>query len=654
MKRFMMKTYSILKHEDIFPYIDDTMMIICDGLGGSGSMMHVFNKKTMTIENIQSFLWSKTLQSELDDYERKMIQELTDDHDHTSAYLASRIVGLNLKRYLALEKTIDPNELTSLLIDQLHQVSDKLELDKTMSFGQVLLPTTLMAYRFTEDDQNLYVDTLYAGDSRGYVINNNHFFQLSKDDEDASGALTNLIYAAPSDHHLNVHHKTYTLIKPSILIGVSDGGFDPFEPYSHHGLAYALYKIMLESSDIKDFEKRYKDYFDQIRQDDTTIGFISFGYETFDDVKDALLASLKHYHDNYETYITHRHYFPLLDLDKTSIVSYVIQRTTDKKQAIIKKLIDDIFSKEANLFNTGAFYDALNTLKTDFIHEKKKKLHETFKHDIYNLLHTLDVLTEEVINPHSKKYHTLALKHSNIKETYHSMLAREDAFKLAHDALITSLNDWQSRLLSSLTDTKFAKKTKKMMEIYHEPKDLIAIWVKHYTSLHDDDVKVFYQHFYQEALTMIEAQNKERLLQEACIEEHMNIDQAMTEFILEVKDVIKTSDDIQDLLHPVLLSNYGIVYNHDDINVHQGDIETLIFNHFKDGETLFQAWLDALLLAEKPTAYDLYFNLTKLQQAKWFMKHENQDLLALKTLRQTLYAEEDMIESYAKRGEDHA
>ena len=653
MTRFMMKAYAILKHEDIPPYIDDKILIICDGLGGSGSMLHVLNdeQKQLKEDDYTSILYPAPLIDDADVYDKTIIEALMTEDDHTSAFYASRIVGLNLKRYLILNEKINAKELTSLLIEQLHHYADNMGFDKTMAFGQVLLPTTLMAYTFKEDDEHVYLNALYAGDSRGYMIYNNQFSQLTKDDEDASGSLTNLIYAASSDHQLRIHHKTYTLKKPCILIGISDGGFDPFEPYSHHGCAYALYNIIKESLNSLDFEVRFKDYFDHIRQDDTTIGIVSFGYQTFDDFKNAMLTTLRPYHDNYEKYVSQRHYFPLIDLNKESILAYVIQRSIDKKQAIVKRLIDDVMH-DVTMMNHEPFVLEFNRLKESLLKTKKEQLLKQLYQDIYHILDHEELLMIDIINPVSPNYQKLSNDHTNIKRMHEKLSLLEEAFKLESETNQSLLKDWVIRLKSISSDTKFSRKTQRIIDIYEDSKQLISVWSKHYQDLHDDNPT--YQKLYQEALTLIDSKQKELMIQEDLLDQHMQIDQALSEFISELKEFMLHTDDFEDLFDNSFLSTYGLRVHHDQIRLNQGDIETIIISHFVEHDQLFVTWIDALLLSETPTPYDLYYNLTKLQQAKWFMKHENEDLLIIKELRKTLYNEEEIIESYSESGEEHA
>ena len=208
--------------EDAPPQFNRFYSIVCDGLGGSGSFLH----------------------SGID----------SDDHmnNHTSAYIGSRIVCDVVDSFLEKNYEIfraavfnEEND-NNLEINVLSMTQElKKELDNHLTdFGISdeirgiiennnlrLFPTTLASAVFFENDGEITVLAIWAGDSRVYLLDpQKGLLQLSRDDtnlsdESAEHASTmNNCVSADNDFFLNF--AVYRVDIPQIIFCCSDGCFD--------------------------------------------------------------------------------------------------------------------------------------------------------------------------------------------------------------------------------------------------------------------------------------------------------------------------------------------------------------------------------------------------------------------------------------------
>lgn len=199
--------YSVLKNEDADPYSGDNLMIVADGLGGAGSIVHSIDrdKHHDLYESIMASAFGDCpdIAAKLgDDYFKKLIAPMIDDKNDTSALWASRIVMARCAyaiiandQYEELDKENVRKHLAGFIQKGLESVKDKFKLEKGTYFGQKILPTTLAFVRYKEDKDQVVAETLWAGDSRCYALTIDGLKILSIDDEDSSGSITNCFHA---------------------------------------------------------------------------------------------------------------------------------------------------------------------------------------------------------------------------------------------------------------------------------------------------------------------------------------------------------------------------------------------------------------------------------------------------------------------------
>lgn len=237
------------KYEDSDPFRIITpnhgLLAVADGLGGTGSCPH-----TLPADEAAQALFIQRAYPGLDaSFYSAALKEIFADPvngqvTRTSAFISSRIV---LPNFVALMKDLDLTslgddavferrlaEVSAHIKDCLGAVAEAFHLVVSAAVEQ-LLPTTLAAiiYQYDEDGQ-LWANTLWAGDSRAYAYFAEEgkdkavsLVQLSQDDEDEGGTITNYFLFAPERVTL-IHHRLYKLPSKAILFVCSDGLFDPF------------------------------------------------------------------------------------------------------------------------------------------------------------------------------------------------------------------------------------------------------------------------------------------------------------------------------------------------------------------------------------------------------------------------------------------
>ena len=352
MKNLAFKFYSVLKNEDAMPYIGGDLLVAADGLGGSGSAIHHIDrsKHPDMHSEIMSGIFADILHAspELLQYIEELIAPLLDERDDTSALWASRIVMARCVFALTegpfREARLDDKEvradLAEFISKGLHSAVETFDLINGKYDNQRLLPTTLAFIRFAEQKNSVIAETVWAGDSRCYVLTAEGLKLLSVDDEDGSGSITNLFYADNPKIHLN--YLRHEIQKPCILLAVSDGIFDPFDPHDHLGVEYTLLSAISESNSEQELADKLHGFFDGVHGDDATMAFVALGFSDFADMKKALkartdkISSIRRKQE--EMYSA----LEVMNLSEEDARHYVTSRTSDRYDYIISAVVDAI------------------------------------------------------------------------------------------------------------------------------------------------------------------------------------------------------------------------------------------------------------------------------------------------------------------------
>lgn len=343
--------YSVLKNEDADPYSGDNLMIVADGLGGAGSIVHSIDrdKHHDLYESIMASAFGDCpdIAAKLgDDYFKKLIAPMIDDKNDTSALWASRIVMARCAyaiiandQYEELDKENVRKHLAGFIQKGLESVKDKFKLEKGTYFGQKILPTTLAFVRYKEDKDQVVAETLWAGDSRCYALTIDGLKILSIDDEDSSGSITNCFHADNKEVRLN--YRRYTIKKPCALFVASDGIFDPFEE-DYLYVEHVLLKKISESETIGEVGEKLCKFYGEVHGDDATMAFTSFEFKSFDDMKKKFDARNREIDKLAAESSEKREEIELINNNGQDVTDYIIKRTGDKYEQIVSLIADRI------------------------------------------------------------------------------------------------------------------------------------------------------------------------------------------------------------------------------------------------------------------------------------------------------------------------
>jgi len=166
------------------------------------------------------------------------------------------------------------------------------------------LPTTASAIYFSCDENNLNVSYVWAGDSRGYIMNKNGLVQITKDDikgeEDAyenikNDAVISNVICANNDFALNT--RLFKCFEPGILITATDGCFNYYK--TPMNFEYMLLNSLSKSKNLQDWKENIYSELHEISSDDYTMGIAIFGYDSFKQMQKDYLTRKKYLYNEY-------------------------------------------------------------------------------------------------------------------------------------------------------------------------------------------------------------------------------------------------------------------------------------------------------------------------------------------------------------------
>lgn len=309
-------------NEDSEPYINDKMLIVCDGLGGSGSNKHMVGSEV-----------------------------------HTSAYYGARLCAIYTRQYFETHDIFsDPDHSVqaykAFLQDKLKTFIREHGFKKTIiGRGLKLLPTTLAAAFYQVRENSIDVIVLWAGDSRVYCLSARQGLQqLTIDDIagefDALDAIgnTTMTNCISGDDDFTLHYARYQLPRSEnlMLLAMSDGCFDYLPtPMDLEYVIENAISALLDHDEFEALSEMLESFYqDDIIKDDTTMAAVIFD-ET--DVKTAK----QQYAERYEMIdVTFRQptkgAYEVLDHEQSYVNSHMIE--VNKGMRDISHEITDYFS----------------------------------------------------------------------------------------------------------------------------------------------------------------------------------------------------------------------------------------------------------------------------------------------------------------------
>lgn len=254
--------------EDAPPISESNMLIVCDGLGGNGCNKHMVNDKLLT-----------------------------------SAYLGSRWISEKTKEFFEANKERIFSDDTKTAISEykdfistyLQGQIEKYDLKKTVKgSSSEFLPSTLAMALYQEHEENVEICTIWAGDSRVYLLTSEHGLQqLSCDDVRTEFDAMENLKMSDMANNINgegkdaffVNYAKYQFSKQEnmILFACSDGCFDYFTtPMDFEFLLELGMQNMSDSEDLSGLGTAISQFYmgTNLKDDTTIAGSILFETDT--------------------------------------------------------------------------------------------------------------------------------------------------------------------------------------------------------------------------------------------------------------------------------------------------------------------------------------------------------------------------------------
>ncbi len=364
-KELKFQTYFELKKEDAPTYIGENFLVAADGLGGSGSNVHEIDRDMYyDLEGelydafYGDFKYNKDeFISEEKEYIDELLKYLLDGVNRTSALWASRIVISRFVyamkyhphfkggKYISSDKVRE--ELSEFITKGLWRTKKHFDLQEGKYSSQSMLPTTLAAIIFEDNPQtnSVIAEAVWAGDSRCYAITADGLYQLSMDDEDASGAITNL-FMVKEGKQATLNYKRFEIQKPCVLMTVSDGVFDPFSPHDNLGVENTFLNAIKTCSSIDELNQNLYDTFASVRGDDTTIAFLPFGVKSYEELQSFVENATVRNNELVTVYVQNRSKLGAMQLTQDEVVNYIYSRANDKYDKIVGAIVKNYLANE--------------------------------------------------------------------------------------------------------------------------------------------------------------------------------------------------------------------------------------------------------------------------------------------------------------------
>ncbi|MBR1747938.1 MAG: hypothetical protein IJ735_07010 [Clostridia bacterium] len=353
-------------NEDADPFVsvgeDRGLLAVADGLGGSGSSVHELTQRDYERleEKLREAFLHEASESPLaegqDAFARwvdGLLAPMCDQTPDTSALWGSRVV-LSRFVYYFLSKSAEFSDeysrydVVRFINDGLNRTRDAFSLRAGDIRGQLLLPTTLVAIQYRAEGEEIVADVVWAGDSRAYaLIPGEGLRQLSKDDEDVTGAINNLFCAREyGDRDTTLRYASYRLPKKCALFVCSDGFFDPYSPSDNLGVESVLLTAMAGAEDFDGFQKNWYENYEPMQHDDCSIAFAAFGFESYADFRDAFSERVERVNDLFDDFEKNKKFLPVFLGEEEDPKDYVYERAGKRKEDIVARIATEAFKHE--------------------------------------------------------------------------------------------------------------------------------------------------------------------------------------------------------------------------------------------------------------------------------------------------------------------
>lgn len=245
---------------------------VFDGMGGAGSTMHVMGGT----EKTGAYFASRKVKQVTESF----FSQLASDTNKST--ILSDTIADDLKTHIK-------SSFNSLRKDCPPKVKSGLKSAMIKEF-----PTTLSVVLLQRTDNVISVVSLWAGDSRNYLLTPKGLFQISIDDLESKGdPYENLSSDSPLSNQICadrdfVINKLSVSIKEErfIVFSATDGCFGYYPTPLH--FEDALLRNLSKATTEQDWMQLLKEEFQNVAADDTSMSCLIYGFEDFNSLKNSL------------------------------------------------------------------------------------------------------------------------------------------------------------------------------------------------------------------------------------------------------------------------------------------------------------------------------------------------------------------------------
>ena len=220
---------------------------------------------------------------------------------HTGAYAASRLAARTMKQWATkgLSCPVSAMEGVRLQLDlqlgfekqfQRFAQKNQMEAGRIVGSMQRILPTTLCGLLHGLNGTQADGCFLWAGDSRGCVLDAQGLHQYTQDDVKSPLDVLDRLYGdsalslcLSADHPIRLHLRRFSVETPCLLITLTDGGYSclptPME------LEMMLLSTMDAASDMASWQRKLGSALRKLSHDDATVVIAPIGFDSFDRMK---------------------------------------------------------------------------------------------------------------------------------------------------------------------------------------------------------------------------------------------------------------------------------------------------------------------------------------------------------------------------------
>lgn len=228
--------------------------------------------------------------------------------DHTEAYMASRFCA---GAFYAAFQHLFPldsqcrsvaEDFFALSSDRCAEALRKYRPDdgaKARVLGTMVktLPTTAASALVLRKEGQYAVHSIWAGDSRVYLLTPRGLAQLTIDDTTVAdpmdnlyedGILKNILHAERTP---SLHHTETTVDGPFLVLAATDGCFNYFSTPME--FEWTILSALFHSGNAAEWEQTIRELIGRVAGDDYTLILSAYGFERFDRLKATYAARLK-------------------------------------------------------------------------------------------------------------------------------------------------------------------------------------------------------------------------------------------------------------------------------------------------------------------------------------------------------------------------